>query len=178
MGAQKAGQDAQANLAACKALDDLITTRGIDCDWQRQNAYVYGDDPAALDREARAAALLGLPADRTDASSLPFPAAGAVRFSDQAQFHPLKFVSVIAKGLHIYEHTRVRELIGTTAVTNHGRICAKKIIVTTHFPFLNKHGSYFLKLYQPCSYVFSLKNAPEVDSMYLFEEQEGISFPN
>ena len=38
LGAQKARQYAQANLAACKALDDLITTRGIVCDWQQERA--------------------------------------------------------------------------------------------------------------------------------------------
>lgn len=72
------------------------------------------------------------PAEFADKLPLPFPVAGAVRFPNQAQFHPLKFVSGIAKGLHIYEHTRVRELNSTTAVTDHGRVHAKKIIVTTH----------------------------------------------
>lgn len=54
----------------------------------------------------------GFPAEFVDKLPLPFPVAGAVRFPQQAQFHPLKFVSGIAKGLHIYEHTRARELIG------------------------------------------------------------------
>ena len=90
----------------------------------------------------------------------------------------MSIVSGIVKDLNIYEHTQVRELIGTTAVTDHGRIHAKKIIVTTHFPFLNKHGSYFLKLYQHRSYVIALKNAPDVDGMYLDEAQTGMSFRN
>ena len=100
---------------------------------------------------------------------LPFPVAGAVRVHNQAQFHPLKFVCCLAKGLHIYEHTPVRELIGTTAVTDSGKVAAKAVIVATHFPFLNKHGSYFLKLYQHRSYVIALENAPDVDGMYVDE---------
>ena len=44
--------------------------------------------------------------------------------------------------------------------------------------FLNKHGSYFLKLYQHRSYVIALQNAPYVDGMYLGEEQAGMSFRN
>lgn len=104
--------------------------------------------------------------------------AGAVRLPRQAQFHPLKFLSAIAKDLHIYEHTPVRELLGTTAVTDQGRIRAEKIIVTTHFPFLNRHGSYFLKLYQHRSYVIALKNAPTVKGMYVDEAQKGLSFRN
>ena len=104
--------------------------------------------------------------------------AGAVRLPHQAQFHPLKFLATIAKDLHIYEHTPVRELLGTTAVTDHGRIQAGKIIVTTHFPFLNRHGSYFIKLYQHRSYVIALKNAPTVKGMYVDEAQKGLSFRN
>ena len=72
----------------------------------------------------------------------------------------------------------MQELLGTTALTNHGRIRAKKIIVTTHFPFLNKHGSYFLKLYQHRSYVIALECAPDVDGMYLDEAKTGMSFRN
>jgi glycine/D-amino acid oxidase-like deaminating enzyme len=72
----------------------------------------------------------------------------------------------------------VRELIGTTAVTDHGKITANKIIVSTHFPFLNKHGSYFLKMYQHRSYVLALENAPNVKGMYVDEAQKGMSFRN
>ena len=36
------------------------------------------------------------------------------------------------------EHTPVRELIGTTAVTDSGKVAAKAVIVATHFPFLKQ----------------------------------------
>ena len=175
LGAQKARQYAQANLAACKALDDLITTRGIDCDWQRQNAYVYGDDPAALDREARAAALLGLPADRTDASALPFPAAGAVRFSDQAQFHPLKFLGALADGLTVYEQTPVLRVERDHLVTPWGTVRADRIIFACHFPFVNIPGLYFARMYQERSYVLALEHTPPVDGMWISADGSGCS---
>lgn len=109
---------------------------------------------------------------------LPINVAGAVCFKNQAQFHPLKFLFSIAKDLNIYEHTFVREMIGTTAVTGSGKIHADKVIVTTHFPFINKHGSYFLKLYQHRSYVIALENAQNVDGMYVDECKTGYSFRN
>ena len=108
----------------------------------------------------------------------PFPWPGAVRYPKQAQFHPLKFLYALAKDLHIYEHTAVRELVGTTAITGRGKITAKKIIVATHFPFLNKHGSYFIKLYQHRSYVIALEHAADVDGMYVDEARKGLSFRN
>ena len=176
-GIERAKQYLSANEAALQTYRELC--RNIDCGFEEKAAYTYSlDDRSKIERELKALEKLGFPAGFVDKLPLPFRVAGAVRFPNQAQFHPLQFVSGIAKGLHIYEHTRVRELIGTMAVTNHGRIRAKKIIVTTHFPFLNKHGGYFLKLYQHRSYVIALQNAPDVDGMYLDEAQTGMSFRN
>ena len=45
---------------------------------------------------------LGFHGDFVEHLPLPFPVAGAVRVHNQAQFHPLKFVCCLAKGLHIY----------------------------------------------------------------------------
>ena len=59
----------------------------------------------------------------------------------------MKFVSEIAKSVKIYENTKVNELRPDGAITDKGKIKAKKIIVTTHFPFINKHGGYFMKMY-------------------------------
>ena len=42
----------------------------------------------------------------------------------------------------------------------------------------NKHGGYFLKLYQDRSYVLALENAPDMDGMYIDESPEGYSFRN
>ena len=176
-GIEHAKQYLDANEEALQKYRELC--RQIDCDFEEKAAYTYSlDDRRKIERELNALEKLGFSAEFVDKLPLPFHVAGAVKFPDQAQFHPLKFVSGISKNLHIYEHTRVRELLGTTAVTNHGRINAKKIIVTTHFPFLNKHGSYFLKLYQHRSYVIALKDAQDVDGMYLDEAQTGMSFRN
>ena len=41
---------------------------------------------------------------------------------------------------------------------------------------LNKHGLYPLKLYQHRSYVIALKNAQNVDGMYVDESDTGLSF--
>ena len=43
---------------------------------------------------------------------------------------------------------------------------------------MNKHGSFFAKLYQHRSYVIALENAPNVDGMYVDEAQTGMSFRN
>jgi len=176
-GAGQAKQYLDANEAALQKYRELC--RGMDCDFEEKTAYVYSlNDRRKIERELDALEKLGVPGEFTDRLPLPFPVAGAVRYPNQAQFHPLKWIAAISKSLHICEHTPVRELIGTTAVTDSGKVAAKAVIVATHFPFLNKHGSYFLKLYQHRSYVIALENAPDVDGMYVDEAQEGMSFRN
>ncbi len=176
-GPEKAWMYGMANQAALAKFRELC--RGIDCDFAETDAFVYAlDDRGKIDRELAALKRLGFPAAFACDLPLPFDVAGALRFGGQAQFHPLKFVSHIARGLRIYEHTPVRALIGTTAVTDRGRISANKVIVATHFPFLNKHGGYFLKLYQHRSYVLALERAADVHGMYVDEAEKGLSFRN
>ena len=153
--------------------------RKIDCDYEEADSYVYArDNLRNIERELDALHRLGFPGEFASQLPLPFAVAGGVKFPRQAQFHPLKFAAAISQGLNIYEHTMVKELVGRTAITNHGRIHAKHIVVATHFPFLNRHGSYFIKLYQHRSYVLALEHAPNLNGMYVDQTQTGLSFRN
>jgi glycine/D-amino acid oxidase-like deaminating enzyme len=111
-----------------------------------------------------------------DKLPIPISTDGAIHFSEQAQFHPIRFISQLVRDLEIYENTAVKQLVGCAAITDHGTIRARKIIVATHFPFINKHGSYFLKLYQHRSYVFALDHVPRLEGMYVDESNKGLSF--
>lgn len=167
----------QANEEALNKYKELC--HNIDCDFEIKDAYTYTlEDNNKIEKEIAALKEIGYAAQREDMLSLPFTVTGAVKFPNQAQFNPLKFIASIVKELNIYERTTVRELIGTTAVTDYGKITADKIIVATHFPFINKHGSYFLKMYQHRSYVIALENAINVNGMYVDEAQKGMSFRN
>ena len=121
---------------------------------------------------------IGYNAEFTNNIPLPIRIDGAVVFKNQAQFNPLKFISAISENLNIYENTKINEIRGSIALCDNGRIEAEKIIVATHFPFINKHGSYFLKMYQHRSYVIALKNADNIDGMYVDENDTGFSFRN
>lgn len=166
-----------ANVAASQEYQKLC--ENIDCHFETKDSFVYSlNSSAKLEKELHALNQLKFTADYVGKLPLPLSNAGAVRFENQAQFHPLMFLAEISKGLSIYEHTKVRELMPNTAMTEHGRITAQNIIVTTHFPFLNKHGSYFLKMYQHRSYVIAYENAPDVKGMYVDENDKGFSFRN
>ena len=160
-GMERAQQYLRANLDALAQFRALA--QHIDCALETRPSVMYsltGQDH--LREEAELLHELGFDAVYTTDPQLPLPVADAVIYPDMAQFHPLRFLNTAAKGLRMYEHTFVTALDGTTAVTAHGRVHAKKVIVATHFPFLNRHGGYFLKLYQKRSYVIAYDNAPQV----------------
>lgn len=151
--------------------------RNIDCDFERKDAYTYSmKDRYLIENEVDAVNSLGFKAEFCDDLNLPFSTKGGIKFLNQAQFNPLKFILEISKNLNIYEHTFIRDITPTTAVADECKITAKKIIVTTHFPFVNKHGSYFLKLYQHRSYVSAYEDAQKLDGMYVDEDKKGMSF--
>ena len=151
--------------------------REIDCDYEEQDSLVYlRRGEGELNREVQALHRLGAQAELKKDLPLPLQTAGAVCLPGQGQFHPLKFLAVISKGLNICANTRVLQLMPGKAVTDWGEIRAEHIIVTTHFPMLNKHGGYFLKLYQHRSYVLALKNAPLFEGMYVDGSGNGLSF--
>lgn len=151
----------------------------IDCDFEIKDNLVYSvSDREVLEKEMSALLKIGCNAKLFDSVPLPINTVGAVAFSAQAQFHPLKFLGNIAKNLNIFEQTFVREMKGNIAVTDKAEINAKNVIVTTHFPFINKHGLYSLKLYQHRSYVIALENAQQTGGMYVDENKKGLSFRN
>ena len=166
-----------ANETALRRYRRLCKT--ISCDFETKDAYIYSTaSPEKLEQELDALRKLNIPAAFAASLPLPFPVTGAIRFQKQAQFHPLKFAAGIAKNLNIREHTSARAYDGNAILTANGRIRASHIIVATHFPFINKHGGYFLKLYQERSYVLAIDNAPDLKGMYLSETPGGVSLRN
>lgn len=154
-------------------------SKTIDCDFEESDAFVYSrNSRIEIESEANALRKIGCPAVFAEDVHLPFRIKGAVCVPKQAQFHPLKFLNAIAKDLPIFEDTRALEVKPGEVITNNGRIKAEKIIVATHFPFLNKYGLYFMKLYQHRSYVLALKDAPDVKGMYVDASFKGLSFRN
>ncbi len=132
-GAEAAAAYGAANEAA---LDWIAAHAGDHSDFRRRASYAYvTSDRSQVEDEARAAAAAGLPATLVDDVPLPYPVAGAVRFDDQAEFHPLKYLYALARDLpEVYEHTHAVQ-VGERVRTPGGAIDAEHTIVATHFPF-------------------------------------------
>lgn len=177
VGEEAAAQYARANQAAIAEYARIIREGRIDCDFTPCEAYLYSrSESTLLEEEAQAARRLGLPADFTRRSELPFPIAGAVRFRDQARFHPLKFLRGIIDGLDIRENTRVLSVEDERIHTDRGTVTAEHIVFASHYPFVNVPGWYFARMHQERSYVLALKDAWLPEHVHLGVEEDGLSF--
>lgn len=176
-GTEKAQMYLRANQKAVREYEKLC--RSIDCDFEQKDNYVFSTgNRNKVEKEFSALQKIKANAQFCERLEIPLGIAGAIKFSNQAQFNPLKFLYHIAENLNIYENTFITDIKGNTAYFDKGKINAKKIIITTHFPFINRHGSYPLKLYQHRSYVIALENAQKLDGMYVDENKKGFSFRN
>jgi len=174
-GVEKAQQYYEANTQAIQRYRALA--RQFPCDFEDTTAYVYStNNRQKLEHEYAAYDQLGINARFQENPPLPFKTTGALGMEGQAQFHPLKLLYALATGLDIYENTFVSKIKGRVAITSKGRIKANKIVLATHYPFINIPGLYFMKLYQHRSYVIALDNAPTLDDMYVDHREDGHSF--
>lgn len=176
-GEEKAGIYYQANK---NALDEFLSaSKNIECDFEITDNFVYSTDCIGkVEDELAALNKLGIEAEFRKELNLPFNVAGAVMIKNQAQFNPLKFIYALAKELNIFEKTKVTGYKDNCILINNGIIKANKIIVATHFPIFNKHGLFFMKMYQQRSYVCAYDNAPKLEGMYVDEKDNGMSFRN
>jgi glycine/D-amino acid oxidase-like deaminating enzyme/nitrite reductase/ring-hydroxylating ferredoxin subunit len=165
-----------------------IEELGIDCDWRRKPNFTYTEDPehaSELMEEAAAAKRAGLPASFvTDVTELPYDVPAAVRFANQAEFHPLKYLRALAAaaadaGVSVHESTRV---VGVsqgdpcTVETDSGaKVRAGHVIVATHLPILDR-GLFFARAHPERSYVILARlDTPLFEGMYLSDESPAHS---
>ncbi|MBQ6838006.1 MAG: FAD-dependent oxidoreductase [Clostridia bacterium] len=177
VGLEKAKQYLTANKNALEKFKKMAEE--FPCDFEEKDAFVYSaTDRIKIENEIKAYEKLGFSAEFISSIPLPVECIGAVKVKNQAQFNPLEFLFSVAKGLRIYENTKVLEFMPEKVVCSGGTVTAKRIIVATHFPIINKHGGYSLKLYQDRSYVIAVKNGPDVKGMYLEDRGNSFSFRN
>lgn len=177
LGWDKAQRYARANAEAIDMYQTLIQKHRIQCHFKRSPSFLYTTrDPFPIEQEAKAAGRIGIDSSFTTRTELPFSVTGAVRFENQAQFHPLEFLEAIAKNVSVYEKTCVRSVEGNLLRTNHGTVTAKHIVFAAHYPFPNFPGFFFLRLFQERSYVLALEGIPKMDAAYLGIDPGGLSF--
>ncbi len=187
-----AKQYADANESAIRLIEGIAIDNRIECDYVPQSAYIYtlqNEYISKIRDEAEVASSLGIKATFLEEIPLSFDIKAAVRFDNQAQFHPRKFSLALAKdyfngGGKIFEQSRVVDIEENEGayviITSQGKkVTAKKLIIASHYPCYNKLGLYFSRIYPERSYVVAIKargNYP--GGMYIAAEDSGHSFRN
>lgn len=177
-GEEKARMYVSANKRALKMYRQLVQEEKIACDFQECSSYLYSrTDAEQIKREVDAAVRLGIDADFTTETELPFSVAGSICYREQAAFHPLLFLKALAEQLVIYEKMQVTGVEDGEIYTDHGNVLADTVVFASHYPIINMPGYYFARMHQERSYVLALRHAQHFDHVYFgVDPGEDFSF--
>lgn len=176
LGVEKARMYAHANQQAVGQYRTMIEQLAIPCDFEACDAYLYAlSDAGKAQKEAKVAAALGLPASFVESVPLPFDTLGAVRFANQAQFHPLKFLYALSERVRVFEHSRVMHLEHDRLQVNGHTVQADFVVFATHYPFINIPGYYFARMYQSRAYSLAVENAGPLDGVFIGMTEDALS---
>ena len=95
---------AESHIAAIDRIESIVREERIDCDFTRVDGFWFAEDEGGdeeLDVEADAAKRAGIP-DVERMERIPdvsFKTRAALRFGNQAQFHPLKYLAALARAV-------------------------------------------------------------------------------
>jgi len=146
-GEDGAARAQQSHAQAVDLIEKIIRNRSIDCDFTRVDGFLFlspGQSEDELDRElnaARRAGVIGV--DRIARAPIDFETGPCLRFPNQAQFHPLKYLTGLANaftdlGGRIFTNTRVENVHGgsqprTKTLKGH-TVRSQAIVLGTNIP--------------------------------------------
>jgi glycine/D-amino acid oxidase-like deaminating enzyme/nitrite reductase/ring-hydroxylating ferredoxin subunit len=94
---------AESHMAAIDQIEDIVREEHIDCEFERVDGYWFAEDEQGhdLSDEVDAAHRAGVPgvAELTHPPGVEFATRLAVRFPNQAQFHPLKYIAALCRAI-------------------------------------------------------------------------------
>lgn len=144
----------EANQAGIAKIKELAAKHSINCDIETKPAYIYTtarEHIAEIEKEVELTQELGLPSSFTTEIDLPFPVLAGMRFDEQSQFHPCKYVAALAATVagdncHVFENSRVIDWSPDHVATASGAVHARHVIMATHLP-LGQVGGFYAEAY-------------------------------
>lgn len=185
---------AHANNEAMKNIKEIIENEKIECDYEIKDSIIFSEEPqnfSVLQEEARISKELGIKSKFVTQIDLPIMIQGGVKFKNQAQFNPIKYVdgicnSLIDNNVSIYENAKAIGYKNSlnkieVIVESEGEkfsVIADNVVVATRYPIFDFPGMYFIKNYQELEYAIcaEVKDNIENMSMYLSVDDPAISF--
>ena len=181
----------EANENAINNIEKIVKEEKIDCDLERQDSYVFTQDKTEVEKikmEVDAVKSFGGQAEFVNDIDFIKECKGAIKFKNQAQFHPKKYANGLCTAIlknngKIYENSKalgIENRNGKFLVqTKDGEVISKYLVIATHYPILNSLGYYFFKMYQSMSYAIMCNTDRKIfEGMYINSEQPTISLRN
>lgn len=147
-GADKAAIVADCYRKAINCVEYIIRTERIACEFERLDGFLVSPDRKwddTLEHEYAITTRLGLNVRRQErVPGLGFDTGPCLRFANQGQFHPLKYLAGLADAItrmggRIHGDTRALDIHGDsrqqTVRTEYGSVKAASVVVATNTPF-------------------------------------------
>lgn len=151
---------------AIDLIESSVESLSIDCGFRRVPCFLFAaregsdDESAMLREEAEAARALGIAARFVERG--PVLSRPAVRYADQALFHPLAYLAGLARAVHgdgsvVAEHSEVKEMDDAplSAEVNGQRIGFGHLVIATHVPITGLRPLLGAALFQAKLYPYS-----------------------
>jgi glycine/D-amino acid oxidase-like deaminating enzyme/nitrite reductase/ring-hydroxylating ferredoxin subunit len=174
-GIEKAKQYYDATSQAIQFVKETVQQMQIDCDLIEQEAIMYAttDEYAPkMQKESEAYEKLKIEGGKIDSIPFDIDIKSGLKMTKQAQFHPTKYLTHLVKNMkdkvQLFENTTATDIEdeeseNPVVVTRDGkRITCNFVIMASQFPFYDKPGLYFARMYAKRSYVIGIKT----DSTY------------
>jgi len=145
-GSRGAQLAAESHTSAIEQIESIVAEEKIKCDFERLDGYLFlapDDSEKKLEDELKAAQRAGLPVEYLKRGPAGLKLGPCLRFPQQAQFHPLKYLSGLARALkrmggRLFANTEATRIKGgkTTEVTTKqkAKIAARAVVVATNTP--------------------------------------------
>lgn len=173
LGLKKAKLFLEANLFAINEYIEL--SKLYDFDLEVIDTYMYTtDNSTKLYDEYQALKSLNFDAEFVDGINLQVKCKNAIKYPNQAQINALKLINELSKEITIYEHTDIIKVDSRYAHTKNHRIKYNKVIIATHFPFIDHIGMYYAKMHQTKSFVIAIKDDTPLNASYIGDKKGDI----
>jgi glycine/D-amino acid oxidase-like deaminating enzyme/nitrite reductase/ring-hydroxylating ferredoxin subunit len=145
-GAEVSRLVAESHTAAINFIEEAIRNEGVACDFQRVDGYLFlhpSDRIKTLREEFEATRSAGLNTELLPEIPGLNMEGMALRFPNQAHFHPMKYLTALARsvidlGGQIYQYTHVTKIDNTGVEINELKVTASHIVVATNSPINNR----------------------------------------
>lgn len=177
----------EAHRKAIDLIEDNIIREGIDCDFKRLNGYYFCGKNVGetfLKNEKQAAISCGADLDFCETTPLLNENVSSLKYKDQAQFHPLKYIRGLIESMKkfdvtIYEGTHIQDMRQEdretwNLLTDAGfEIQSHHLIVATNTPVNNRFHIHTRQFpYRTYAVAFSLQNQFSLEECLLWDTED------